>query len=284
MDRDIVLVVFILVLCGAPALGFGSAAFPTAWSEEGRRTERRCWMLLWCRLLPSAILLSGLVGWSLQEPDHSDERVTAPLVLLASFFALVWLRATWRAARSMAIPVDRIPAAAIGLFRPRVFISSEFRTLLAPNELRAVRAHEASHVRHRDPLRVWLAQFATDLQWPSPWAPRRLRDWLQALELARDREAVAGGIRAVDLAAALVTAVRLRKSSRAGVLAGLLDDEQFLRMRVGSLLTPCSEATIERPGVFFVPHLVTILLIVVAGLLGAAFGDVILRAIPGIGI
>jgi hypothetical protein len=36
---------------------------------------------------------------------------------------------------------------------------------------------------HRDPLRIWLAQLATDLQGSSPGARERLSWWMAALGL-----------------------------------------------------------------------------------------------------
>jgi hypothetical protein len=100
-------------------------------------------------------------------------------------------------------------AATIGLLRPRVVLAPQVREQLDAAALRAVTAHEEAHARHRDPLRLWMAQLATDLQWPLPSARRRFLAWRVALELARDDEAVARGVDGGDLAAGLLAVARL---------------------------------------------------------------------------
>lgn len=96
-----------------------------------------------------------------------------------------------------------------GVLRPRILISPRLANALQDRELEAVVEHERAHARHRDPLRLWLAQLATDLQWPWPQARVRFRAWIHALELARDEEALARGVDGADLAAAILVSVRL---------------------------------------------------------------------------
>ncbi|MGH8257493.1 MAG: hypothetical protein ACRET0_14925, partial [Steroidobacteraceae bacterium] len=101
---------------------------------------------------------------------------------------------------------------------------------------------------HRDPLRIWLAQLVTDLQWPWPAAQRRLGAWLEALELARDQEARACGIDGAELAAAVLASVRFLKSippEERAALSGtqvaharLIGDSRTLKERVLRLLAP----------------------------------------------
>jgi hypothetical protein len=70
-----------------------------------------------------------------------------------------------------------------------VVVSPALAEVLDPAALRAVHEHESAHARHHDPLRIWLAELAADLQWPSPSARARLQSWPETLELARDDEA-----------------------------------------------------------------------------------------------
>src|SRR5204862_92527 len=83
----------------------------------------------------------------------------------------------------------------------RVFIAPELSARLDERALHAALEHEMAHARHRDPLRLWLAQIATDLQWPLVAAQQRFTDWRNALELARDAEACER-VEGSDLAAA----------------------------------------------------------------------------------
>ncbi len=77
-----------------------------------------------------------------------------------------------------------------GLVRPRIYISTGATSLLSDDELDAVLAHEAHHVRVRDPLRVFVVRVVTDALFFLP-AARRLADRYAALaELAADSAAV----------------------------------------------------------------------------------------------
>jgi Peptidase family M48 len=95
-----------------------------------------------------------------------------------------------------------------GLLRPRVCVTEVAVARLAPDQLRAVVEHEASHARRRDPLRVAVAQVAADGL--GFLAPLRTLPASQAAvaDLAADAAAVAALGSAQPLAAALV---RLRE-------------------------------------------------------------------------
>lgn len=230
MDRELVLVVFAVLFCGAACVAFGawhgrsaqhggtSADVRRRAAMSGAALERHAWRRIWLPLSPAAVLLAFLLGWALQEPEVAEELPVVTLVVAVPF-ALLWLRATrraWQSRRERSVAI----AGAVGLLRPRVVVTEELRCHLDPAGLRAVLGHEAAHVRHRDPLRLWLAQIATDLQWPAAAAKRRFAQWRVALELARDEEARAHGIDGADLAAALLQAARLGAASAAGSPTG----------------------------------------------------------------
>jgi beta-lactamase regulating signal transducer with metallopeptidase domain len=127
----------------------------------------------------------------------------------------------------------------VGLLRPTAIVSPQLIAVLDRRALAAVRAHEEAHARHRDPLRIWVAQLVTDLQWPSPAAAVRLRRWLEALELARDEEARRAGIAGVDLATAILAAARVSAGrARRSAIAPLGGEAEALAERIGRLLTP----------------------------------------------
>jgi len=80
----------------------------------------------------------------------------------------------------------------IGLLRPRVYISRAALELLGDDERAAVLAHEAHHVRRRDPLRLFVARALAEGLFFLP-AVRRLPERYAALaELAADQAATAG--------------------------------------------------------------------------------------------
>src|SRR5262249_27136200 len=146
---------------------------------------------------------AALCGWALVEPEPAEP--APPVLFLAALpFALVFMRALWRALRSATTSYNCTAIATVGLLRPRIVVSPHLAEVLDASAMAAALAHEAAHVRYRDPLRLWLAQFGTDLLWPWPMAESRLRAWRQALELARDEEARLGGVTGPDLAAAIL--------------------------------------------------------------------------------
>ena len=78
-----------------------------------------------------------------------------------------------------------------GLLRPRIYVSTRTIGLLSSEQLRAVLAHEAHHVRQRDPLRMFVSGVLADGLFFAP-ALRRLAQRYAALaELAADRAAAA---------------------------------------------------------------------------------------------
>ncbi|TRO80568.1 M56 family metallopeptidase [Desulfuromonas acetexigens] len=83
----------------------------------------------------------------------------------------------------------RKPAAVtVGFWSPKVFLSTTLARTLTPEQLQVVLAHEQAHVRHRDPLRQYLARTA------SVFYPGRVRglireDLALATEQACDEQA-----------------------------------------------------------------------------------------------
>lgn len=284
MNRDLVLATLIVALCGSaiwlagwlPARSGGRA------DESGRAAERRTWLALWLPLVPAAAALAALAGWALQEPRLTDEILRPLTPLFVAPIAALWLRASWRAGRALAHP--RVPplAATLGLLRPRIAVDERLSRDLDATARRAVLAHEQAHCRHRDPLRIWLAQIASDLQWPSPRAAVRFERWRQALELARDEEARCGGVDGEDLAAALLGAVRLAQRPAPSPAATLVDGERALVLRVGRLLAPL-RALPARPWSVRLALAGSLALLTAATIFGLGHGDLLVRALPIVG-
>jgi Zn-dependent protease with chaperone function len=273
VSRDLVLAGLVLIVCGA--LAWAPGLLPAT----SGRSERATWWRLWGPLLPAATALALLVGWALQEPSTTDELLRPAAALAALPVALVWARATWRAVRALSARVDA-PAAVVGLLRPRVEIDARLAEVVSSAGMEAARAHEEAHARHRDPLRIWLAQLATDLQWPFGGAAARLAAWLDALELARDDEARRAGARGEDLAEALVGAARLStsQSTRLAAVARLDGPSRALAARVERLLAPLEPE--RRPARRRVAVLAVTATLLAAAWLGFAHGDLALRALP----
>jgi hypothetical protein len=137
---------------------------------------------------------------------------------------------TWR------VPGSPRLCVATGVFRPRIFYSAALAEHLAPEELAAALAHEAAHLRRRDPVALALLDLAA-LSSPLSHVQRAREVFRAAAEQACDVVAAAehGG---ASVARALVTAARLQWAA-SGALAFA---EHGLAERVTALLKPRPEA------------------------------------------
>lgn len=275
MDREVVLTVLSVLLVGSmlPLGAWLAMAVPITprFEGSGRVLEQVAARRLVLPAAPALVALIALFGWAMVEPDDS-ERV--PWLAFAATLPVfvVWGRAALRAAKALAPQTIRT-AATMGLLSPRVVVSPEFRAKLGEAELSAAIAHEEAHVRRRDPLRIWLAQILTDLQWPVPGARERLSDWITALEIARDDEARAK-VEGADLATAILAAVRLEQAPRF-FAARVASPGKILTLRIERLLEPAPP-----PGRDAGVHVAWVFGVVVLGgalFVGADFGEWLVR-------
>jgi hypothetical protein len=278
VERENLLTVLALVVGGTLLVVGGLAPSRGFRTPSGRALEAESWRRFWRPVVPAVLALAFLLGWALQEPDASDEAVRNPVMFAAGVFALLWLRAGVRALRALRPCRSVAAVATTGLFRPRVVLGETFADVVDPAALAAALAHEAAHVRHGDPLRIWLARVATDLQASLPGARARLRAWQQALEVARDEEARLAGADGADLAAAIIAAAQLGEHVHPSAV-GLVGAGEVLRARVDRLLAPLVVPA-EAPRSEGAGNIVWAALLVAACLLGVTYGDPIVRAFP----
>ena len=276
MDPELILVVLVLFAGGPALMATGCPDWRVPPHPSSREWERRCWRALWLPLMPGAFITCALVGWAIVEPDPADEYLTTRVVVAALPFGLIWARAVARASWSAWQPARGVVAATVGLLRPTVVISAALEALLDRPTLAAVREHEKAHADHRDPLRIWLAQLVTDLQWPWPAADRRMRCWRRALEMARDDEVRRGGTDGLDLAEAILAAARLTVGDNRAV-ATLLEDPSSFRERVERLMVPLSDRYEREPS--SAARSVVFAGLGCALIAGATFGDPIVAAL-----
>jgi hypothetical protein len=272
-----------LLLLGLTALVGGGGAWLVAplcnlprsrTSEPAWQRERRAWRRL---ISPLVVVVAGtamLLGWALQEPEVSDERLAWCAWIAVVVVLALWLRAIARLVRAVrARPA--VPIAVVGLARPGVVVDPRLRQMLDDEAFAAALAHEAAHARHRDPLRIALAQLATDLQWPWPQPRRTLGNWRDLLEQTRDDEAVMNGVRPEDLAAAIVGAAQWRvRGAGVGLTGGERIEQRILRLLDG--VPP------GRP-----PRSCTFAILVVSSLVAALIvgftvGDELVARLPGV--
>lgn len=277
MDRELVLVILVALLCGGALMAAGWYPTGSPVAASGRAAERRAWRRMWLPFGPTVLLFAALCGWALVEPADA-EPVPNCLLWGALPFAAVVARAAYRALWSLASARGDHLLATVGWLRPRVVLSPRIATALDPQALAAALEHERAHVRHRDPLRLWLAQLGSDLLWPWPAAEARFHSWRRALELARDEEARLHGVAGADLGAAILAALRLCQDGGSLTAATLGGDESFVEERIARLLRPLENDPLPAKKGAWWP-LAMAAGISLAVLLGSEFGERAVRAL-----
>ena len=238
MERECFLSILVALLGGTMILACSWWPAPDSGGGSARYLERLRWRHIWLPLVPALIVTAWLCGWAFAEPDPTPEKASIVLILASVPFALLFVRAAIRAVWSLVRDEGDVVTATVGLLRPWVLFSPYLAKALDDRTIEAALEHERAHARHRDPLRIWLAQLVTDLQWPWPQAQKRFRLWIIALELARDEEARASGVDGSDLATAILASARLGRQAILPANAALISDPSTLKERISPLLEP----------------------------------------------
>ena len=251
--------------------------------------ERDAWQRLWLPVVPVLVVGAWLCGWALREPDPVTTRFDHGMIIGASLpFFVVALRAALRAIWVLLRRPAGLPVCTVGFVHPRVVFDPHLARVMDDGPMHAALEHERAHALHRDPLRIWLAQLATDLQWPWPWAHRRFQSWLELLEHARDDEARSRGASGTDLAVAVVATARhacstprpTRGECLSDAQAALLGDARAVAVRVMRLLAPLPESHRPPPVSGWQAAGALALLVLLLGAVlvwGAVFGNEILH-------
>lgn len=293
MEREWLLSMLVVSLGGLALQSLSWLPPVDSRGARGDELERRAWRRLWYPVVPAFVVAAWLGGWTLTESDPVHDRLGAWALYVAwAPFAAIFGRAAARAVWALLRTAPDSGAATIGLIHPHTVFPPLLAKQLDDTELSAALAHEQAHALHRDPLRIWLAQLLTDLQWPWPWAQRRLQTWLVALELARDEEAREKGIDGADLAAAVLASVRFLcclppggRPSFSGAPfahARLVGDSRVLRERVSRLLAPLPPAPRGgAPGLlsFEAAVLMWVLLLLIPVMLGVVYGGHVMHSL-----
>ena len=211
-----------------------------------------------------AVLLFCIPSYLWLEPPASTEQVGLPCLILAVLGAAICLwpfarvgrvlvdsarfnnacqangrQASFRGASS---PVWVVPhmsplLAVSGIFRQKVFVSSDVLRTLSHSELSAALRHESAHRLWRDNLRRMLILAAPRALPASRGLARVERAWSKFTEWAADDLAVAGDPRlAVSLASALVRVARLGSAAPHPIFLSSLVEGCELEERVERLL------------------------------------------------
>ena len=243
MDREYCLSFLIALVGGATLLASGWWPVTDVRVHNACALERTTWWRIWLPLAPALAVASAFCGWALHEPDPIPEGMPASLILMSTPFLVLLARAAVRGGWALITDPGDPGTATVGLLRPWIVFSPRLAKKLDDRQIEAALEHERAHARHWDPLRIWLAQLATDLQWPWPQASERMQRWLIALELARDEEACAAGIEGADLAEAILASARFCQNTNLSAQAALTGQSAALKERITRLLDPlCTDS------------------------------------------
>ena len=296
MERETLLTMLLMIFGGCALQALAGWPDPAISAAEAASLERTAWLRVCLPALPMLLIAPWLAGWALTQPDPVRVPLN-PLVIVALWlpFGLLFLRALLRALWALLREPPECAVATVGLMAPQIVFSPFLARQLDEPVIRAALAHERAHGRHRDPLRIWLAQLITDLQWPWPQARRRLHVWLEALEWARDEEARRQGVEGSDLAAAVLASVRFlgalsvpQRAALSGTQvahARLIGDGQALRRRIARLLTPLharQQTEGRRAPALLVQAAVWIPLLLALLWLGILYGAPVMRPLLGL--
>jgi Zn-dependent protease with chaperone function len=277
VERESILSILIVFLGGVTLQLFAAWPWGKGNASASRRVERLRWLALWWPAVPASLVVAWLCGWALSQPDPVMDPV-GPFIFIACMpFGVVVVRAVARAAWSLGRSPSGYGVATVGLLRPHIVFAPQLAKRLDDRAIEAALAHERAHIRHRDPLRIWAAQFVTDLQWPWGSAQRRFTSWLAALEQARDDEARAAGVEGADLAAALVASLRFQCAKRCTGGVGLIGQPQAVQARIARLLRPLPDAVLPSDSSRMTVAALLVLTLVLAMALGVACGERVIR-------
>jgi hypothetical protein len=215
---------------------------------------RRARWLVALRLVPAGLgilISSGLVlpAFVWLEPRQTAESVSGGMVLLASASALVIALGLFRGAHSLwttnllvrrlgrdstpvatpLSPLTGIPAFAVneafplvslvGWFRPRLFVSRTVLSHCSEDELAAVVAHEAGHLRRGDHWTRLILRACPDILSLTRLGASIEAIWAASAEqVADDHAARFSPTGSVDLASALVKVARLATAAHPGTM------------------------------------------------------------------
>ncbi len=154
---------------------------------------------LWDRMTAWWCLRSVLGALESHRPDDNT-----PLAVAAERAGLdrEWIRVVCGLAN---------PAFTAGLLTPRIYVSSALSIHLSQDELNCVVAHEAAHLRQRDPLRLSTYRFLSCLLFWLPALRSLASDFADEAEIQADT--VAGRETPLALAAAILQLATLPQST-----------------------------------------------------------------------
>jgi hypothetical protein len=219
----------VLALLGAGALGWGLAVALRTIDfgvPSSRALLKACTSFVVPTLTPTSVMVLALASLGLAVAARA----------VRSLARRVWAhrRALGQMARARRAEFGRVAAWVFedgrpqafctGLVRPRIFVSTRAVDVLTPKQLTAVLAHEAHHVRRRDPLRLLVVRVVAEGLFFLPILGRLAQRYEELAEVAADEAALrTSGDDGGSLAGALLAFDARAPAASVGVAAERVD-------------------------------------------------------------
>ncbi|WP_342415857.1 M56 family metallopeptidase [Paenibacillus sp. FSL R10-2782] len=142
------------------------------------------------------------------------------------------------------------PAAfTMGLWKPRIVLSSSLLSLLDKYEEEAVIYHEAYHMKHYDPLKTWLLQMCATLLFYLPVLRHITNHYKIAREILADNEAIKRTGSPMGIGSALLKLLSMTPANAHLVNSAACSSfaETSINYRISRILDPQQEPVIRLP-------------------------------------
>ena len=176
----------------SPSSPIESTQTPAAWSVTWSDVIQRL-PTLWMAI---AVIFLMRLGWSAHRLRHLGATLPrGECELVAAIATEMGLKKT---PQLLIGPEGSVPMV-WGVLRPRLLLPSGFETWSSDKQ-RGVLLHELAHLKRRDPLALWVAQWVKALHWFNPLAWLTFRQLRADQERACDDSVLLYGLRASDYA------------------------------------------------------------------------------------
>ncbi|RTE11608.1 M56 family metallopeptidase [Paenibacillus whitsoniae] len=128
-------------------------------------------------------------------------------------------------------------AMTVGLWRPRIVLSTGLIAMLEESELRAVIEHEKCHVRYRDPLGIFLLTMMSKAMGYIPMFTWMSHKYPIMIELRADKFAIGQMAQSADLGSALLKMLR-EKTTLHMAMSHASFAESSMNLRIRHILDP----------------------------------------------
>jgi beta-lactamase regulating signal transducer with metallopeptidase domain len=137
-------------------------------------------------------------------------------------------------------------ALTLGVIRPQIIVSTGLLQILDHKELGAVMEHEKFHLKHRDPLAIFLLSMLSISMWYIPLFKWVLDKYKIIIEIMADQFAVSTVCTASDLGGALLKMLKQGQAPHTAVSYASFA-ETSINLRIMHILEPQTQLSLKMP-------------------------------------